>query len=297
MRRATNGSSSCSVARSRTGRVPSAWPATSPPRRVSAPGSRPCVRRPRRASAGPPPAAPAPRRSSRSLSSPCSAMCSMPSSSADRHPVVIIATRAAVVDFWPVGGRSVARQTTDPATLTTLSWSKRCDRRATGAALVVLGGAARSRLPTASWPDYLPWIAAGLSVRRPRPSSLGPDLQRQLALPSAGDDRGGLGSSAGIVTIVAAVAGAGESFPWPFGHLWSGPAIELVLLLARSAKNGGPRLLSTVAGRGHASFAPDLHREQIIASSGPIDYVMIGYFPLPGRRWPLHLGLRDDCEA
>ena len=198
----------------------------------------------------------------------------------------IITVGRVVVDFG-LSGASIARQTTEPVTLTALFWANTAIGAVAGVVLVALGAPLGSFLSIPALPEYLPWIAGGLLLGGAAQQSRA-TCQRDLRFRGLATIES-VGSVVGIVTISAAIAGAGV-VSLPVGFLCSA-AVQLALLLATHWRSWRPRLaFHPYKLRGHASFGAYFTGQRLATELGAnLDYVMISYFLGPAALGPYTL--------
>lgn len=190
--------------------------------------------------------------------------------------IAIITVGRVVVDFG-LSGASIARQTTEPATLTALFWANLAIGAVAGIVLLALGTPLASFFSIPALPEYLPWIAGGLLLGGAAQQSRA-YLQRDLRFRGLATIESVGSVVAGIVTIAAALAGAGV-VSLPVGFLCSA-AVQLAFLLASHWRSWRPRLaFHPNKLRGHAWFGAYFTGQRLLTEvSANLDYVMISYF-------------------
>ena len=201
--------------------------------------------------------------------------------------IAIITVGRVVVDFG-LSGASIARQTTDPVTLTSLFWANTAIGAVTGIVLLALGTPLGSFLSISALPEYLPWIAGGLLLGGAAQQSRA-YLQRDLRFRGLATIESVGSVVGGIVTISAAIAGAGV-VSLAVGFLCAA-AVQLALLLASHWASWRPRLaIHPRKLRGHASFGAYFTGSRVVTElSANLDYVMISYFLGPAALGPYTL--------
>ena len=190
--------------------------------------------------------------------------------------IAIITVGRVVVDFG-LSGASIARQTTEPATLSALFWANTAIGAVAGIVLLALGTPLGNFLSIPALPEYLPWIAGGLLLGGAAQQSRA-YLQRDLRFRGLATIESVGSVVGGIVTISAAIAGAGV-VSLPLGFLCSA-AVQLVLLLASHWRSWRPGVaFHPYKLRGHASFGAYFTGQRLATELGAnLDYVMISYF-------------------